>query len=39
MLISVIFDNYFVLSDKKMMDVILDNMRSCGCNICAKAQV
>ena len=37
MLVSVIFDNYFILLDKKMMDVILDSMRSCSCNIFAEA--
>ena len=36
---SVIFDNYFILCDKKMMDVILDSMRYCSYNICAEAQV
>ena len=39
MLISVIFDNYFILLDKKTMDVMLNSMKSCSCNICAEAQV
>ena len=38
-LINIIFDSYFILLDEKTMDVILDNMRSCSCIICAEAQV